>query len=146
MRSRSSATAGSSPGRIERGSGRAVASPSCADPEGRPRPQLRSRGPAADDSLASGGDAKAVPGLPDGRILVAGFGFEERDRISSDWALARYTSTGRLDRSFGGDGIVVSSFGTGADSAGALARQADGKIVVAGEIYRDQAVAQDLSR
>lgn len=96
--------------------------------------------------VASGGYAKAVLVLADGRILVAGFGFEERDRISSDWALARYTSTGRLDRSFGGDGIVVSSFGTGADSAGALARQTDGKIVVAGEIYRDQAVARYLSR
>ncbi len=92
-----------------------------------------------------GGYAKAVLVLPDGRILVAGLAFEARDGISSDWALARYTSTGRLDRSFGGDGIVISSFGTGADWAGALALQADGKIIAAGEIYRDQAVARYLT-
>jgi len=53
---------------------------------------------------------------------------------------------GTLDRTFGRSGIVVTSFGTRTDSAGALARPADGKIVVGGEIYRDQAVARYLAR
>ena len=54
--------------------------------------------------------------------------------------------SGALDRSFGKGGIVLSDFGTGADWVGALATQRDGKIVAAGEVYRDQAVARYLPR
>jgi hypothetical protein len=57
-----------------------------------------------------------------------------------------YTARGKLDRSFGSGGVVITSFGTGEDWAGALARQSDGKLVVGGEIYRDQAVARYLGR
>jgi uncharacterized delta-60 repeat protein len=105
------------------------------------------RGRVLTNPVPAGGFAKAVLVLPDGRIVVAGLGYETRNEaLGSDWVLVRYTPAGRLDRSFGGDGIVVSSFGTGADWAGALARQGDGKIVAAGEIYRDQAVARYFSR
>lgn len=93
-----------------------------------------------------GGHANAVLIQPEGLILVGGLAVEERTYHSSNWALLRYRANGRLDRSFGRAGIVISNFGTGEDWAGALARQSDGKIVVAGEVYRDQAVARYLMR
>jgi uncharacterized delta-60 repeat protein len=115
-------------------------------PKGSLDRRFGSRGRVLTNPVPAGGFAKAVLVLADGRIVVAGLGYELRDEIGSDWVLARYTPAGRLDRSFGGDGIVVNSFGTGADWAGALGRQGDGKIVAAGEVYRDQAVARYLSR
>ena len=51
-----------------------------------------------------------------------------------------------LDRGFGRRGIVLSDFGTGADWIGALEEQQDGKIVAAGEVYGDQAIARYLPR
>jgi uncharacterized delta-60 repeat protein len=72
---------------------------------------------------------------PDGRIVVAGtarFDDFERSRL----ALARYKPNGRPDRSFGGDGKVTDLFTGDQDctpaEAYALARQPDGKLVVAG--------------
>jgi uncharacterized delta-60 repeat protein len=94
----------------------------------------------------AGGFAKAMLIQSDDRLLVAGVADPVPDSTDSDWVLARYRARGTLDRTFGRSGIVVTSFGTGTDWAGALARQADGKIVVGGEIYRDQAVARYLAR
>jgi uncharacterized delta-60 repeat protein len=52
------------------------------------------------------------------------------------FALARYTSSGQLDTSFGSNGIVVTTFGGGIQSpsvsANGLTIQSDGKIVVVG--------------
>ncbi len=52
------------------------------------------------------------------------------------FALARYTSSGQLDTSFGSNGIVVTTFGGGVQapsvSANGLTIQSDGKIVVVG--------------
>ena len=75
------------------------------------------------------------------------------------FALARLTRRGALDRTFGSHGRRLSSpspfggfakavlaFGTADDWAGALARQDDGRIVAAGQIYDDQAVARYLGR
>lgn len=67
----------------------------------------------------------------DGAMVVAG----EADMggpSSFDFAVVRYTSTGALDTSFGGDGIVTTDFGSSVDRGYAVALQADGKIVVAG--------------
>jgi uncharacterized delta-60 repeat protein len=62
---------------------------------------------------------------PDGRIVVVG-------TLGNDYALARYQSGGALDTSFGsGAGVVATNLG-GYDSARAIAVQADGKLVVAG--------------
>jgi len=60
----------------------------------------------------------------DGKIVAAGW-------TEKTFALARYTSNGSLDKSFGSGGKVVTYFGqmSGADD---LAIQRDGKIVVAG--------------
>ncbi|HEV8167941.1 MAG TPA: delta-60 repeat domain-containing protein, partial [Pyrinomonadaceae bacterium] len=70
---------------------------------------------------------------PDGKIVVAGFaqlaGAGGTPRV---FALARYTSDGRLDSSFGSGGSLTTSFGGTFAVASAVMVQPDGKIVVAG--------------
>ena len=66
---------------------------------------------------------------PDGKILAAGV---SDAKGTYDFALARYTSTHDLDRSFGTDGVVLTDFGHSYDWAYALALQPDGKVLVAG--------------
>ena len=65
----------------------------------------------------------------DGKIIVEG---EISNVDSRDFLLARYNSDGSLDTSFGANGKVVTDFGGGQDSAGGIAAQPDGKIVVIG--------------
>lgn len=69
--------------------------------------------------------ARAVAIQKDGRIVVAG---ESHRGPSGRLIVARYLRRGRLDRSFGGDGIVA-KIGYGAFD---VALQDDGKIVVVG--------------
>ena len=70
---------------------------------------------------------------PDGKIVVAGFaqlaGNGGTPRV---FALARYTSDGRPDPTFGSGGSLTTSFGGTFASASAIMLQPDGKIVVAG--------------
>lgn len=70
---------------------------------------------------------------PDGKIVVAGFaqlaGSGGTPRV---FALARYTSDGRPDNSFGNGGSLTTSFGGTFANASAIMLQPDGKIVVAG--------------
>jgi uncharacterized delta-60 repeat protein len=93
-----------------------------------------------------GGYARALALQPDGRIVVAGLAYEDGDYTTSSWALLRYRPSGRLDASFGRGGIVVTDFGTGDDGAAALALQPDGRIVVGGLVYMDQALARYRGR
>jgi uncharacterized delta-60 repeat protein len=93
-----------------------------------------------------GGYARAVLVDRDGGIVVGGAAYDDSRLDTAAWALVRYRPSGALDRSFGRSGIVLGDFGTGADWVGALAAQRDGKIVAAGEVYRDQAVARYLLR
>jgi uncharacterized delta-60 repeat protein len=76
---------------------------------------------------AFAGDATgiAVAVQADGKIVVAG-------RVAQKFALTRYTTSGALDPTFGGDGRVVTRFSTGTAFATGVAIQADGKIVAAG--------------
>jgi uncharacterized delta-60 repeat protein len=60
----------------------------------------------------------------DRRIVAVGFS-------GNGFALARYLPNGRLDRSFGRTGRIVTGFGSGA-SATAVAIQPDGKIIAGG--------------
>jgi uncharacterized delta-60 repeat protein len=74
--------------------------------------------------------AYAVALQPDGRIVAAGrFLRSENRQLDSGIALARYTSNGTPDPSFGSGGLVTTP--TGGD-ARALALQRDGRIIVAG--------------
>ena len=79
--------------------------------------------------------AQAVVIQSDGKIVAAGY-------HSTDFGLVRYKTDGTLDDTFGavvsGDtrsGKVTTDIGGGVDSAYAMAVQADGKIVVAGEAH-----------
>ncbi len=68
----------------------------------------------------------------DGKIVLAGETFNGTNR---DFALARYNTNGSLDTAFGSGGKVVTPIGSGDESAGDLAIQSDGKIIVAGYSY-----------
>jgi uncharacterized delta-60 repeat protein len=68
----------------------------------------------------------------DGRIVVAGHAVTN----DSFGFVARYLSSGNLDRSFGGDGLVLIESGE-ADEVSAIGLQVDGKIVVAGTSFSD---------
>jgi len=68
----------------------------------------------------------------DGSIVVAGYAFTG-NATGYDFALARYTSSGQLDSSFGVGGKVTTAFaGAGIDQATAVLLQSDGKIVLTG--------------
>jgi uncharacterized delta-60 repeat protein len=77
----------------------------------------------------------AIAIQPDGRIVVAGFaqlgGNGGTPRV---FALARYSSDGSPDTSFGNGGALTTSFGGNFAAASALMLQPDGKIVVAGTV------------
>ncbi len=78
-------------------------------------------------SFGTGGSsAQSVAIQADGKIVVLGDG-----GISGKLILARYTEIGALDATFGANGSVAQTLGSG-DEARAVAVQADGKIVVAG--------------
>lgn len=70
--------------------------------------------------------AFAVVVQPDRRIVVAGF-------VEFDLALVRYNAGGRLDSTFGSEGVARSSLGRFA-TAQDLVRQPDGKLVAAGSV------------
>ncbi|HKP18241.1 MAG TPA: delta-60 repeat domain-containing protein [Gaiellaceae bacterium] len=77
--------------------------------------------------------ATAVAIQPDGKILAAGGSDAGR---GSDFAVARYTTTGALDATYGTGGAVTTDLGAKRyDFAFDVAVQADGKIVVAGFSY-----------
>jgi uncharacterized delta-60 repeat protein len=71
--------------------------------------------------------------ISEGKIIVGGYTGEPMDGNTGpgDFAVARFSNTGLLDRSFGHMGEGTADFGSG-DAGSALAVQPDGKIVVAG--------------
>jgi len=77
----------------------------------------------------AGDEAHAIAVQSDGKVVTAGQTRETSD--SEAIALTRHDSSGALDPSFGGDGIVVTAVGT-SSTARALDLQVDGKIVIAG--------------
>ena len=79
--------------------------------------------------------AYALALQPDGHIVVAGVS----DRSGSkDFALARYTTDGQLDRTFGNDGLVLTPVRPlSTDIIHGLAVQPDGSVVAAGVTYDD---------
>jgi uncharacterized delta-60 repeat protein len=76
--------------------------------------------------------AQSVGIQPDGKIVVAGSGLTNTDSYL-EFFLLRYDSSGALDNTFDGDGIVTTDIDPSSDEqAFALALQTDGKLVVAG--------------
>ena len=74
-------------------------------------------------------EAHAVAIQADGKIVIAG---HASDGTQTDFAMARYTTDGALDASFGNAGTLVVDFFGASDIAECIATQADGKIVVGG--------------
>jgi uncharacterized delta-60 repeat protein len=80
--------------------------------------------------VASG--AGDVAAQADGRIVVAGYAF---NGFNDDFAILRYNADGTRDQTFGSGGKVLTDISTFAqgERAKAIAIQADGKIVAAGQ-------------
>jgi uncharacterized delta-60 repeat protein len=78
-----------------------------------------------------------------GRLVAAGSSFNGTD---DDFALVRYTTRGSPDVSFSGDGKTTTPFGSGDESAYALALQKNGKLIAGGFTWngsdRDFALAR----
>ena len=81
------------------------------------------------DIGASENFGSAILVQADGTILVAG---SSGPSGQNDFALLRYLTSGSLDASFGTSGVVLTPVGPSNDTASAMVRQADGKILVAG--------------
>ena len=102
---------------------RALAAPGDLDPS------FGTGGKVTTDFGATNDHASALVLQPDGKLVAAG---GARGYPSEyDFGLARYNPDGSVDGTFGSGGKVTTDFG-GADVAGALVRQADGKLVAAG--------------
>jgi uncharacterized delta-60 repeat protein len=113
-------------------------------------------GGTLDSSFGSGGTvttsfsgyqtalANAVTLQPDGRILVggevAGTGFDR-------FGVARYTSFGSLDTTFGSFGLATATFSNALQATvQSLAVQDDGRIVAAGSVQRNTTTSFALAR
>jgi uncharacterized delta-60 repeat protein len=82
----------------------------------------------------AGGAAFSVAMQADGKIVVAGYGY---DGVGGNkYAVVRYNANGSLDTTFDGDGISLTRLGSN-DFGYAVAVQADGRIVVVGDGYDD---------
>ena len=92
--------------------------------------------PGAVMSLEDSANAVAVQ--PDGKIVLAGSLGCRMDVLMEEcsMAVARYDTDGSLDATFGGDGIVLTHFSSGAVGLD-IALQDDGKIVVAGAAHAE---------
>jgi uncharacterized delta-60 repeat protein len=90
--------------------------------------------------LGGNDSASDVVVQSDGKFVTAGSSGGEL--TPGDFALTRHNVDGSLDTSFGGDGKVVTDFGTDYDSASAVAIQSSGKIVAVGYSGGDFALAR----
>lgn len=85
------------------------------------------------DLTARYANLRAVAIQPDGKIVVAGGIRLGTTTTRNDFVVARYTSRGNLDTSFGGgDGVTITPIGPFYDQANGLALLPHGKILLAG--------------
>jgi uncharacterized delta-60 repeat protein len=89
------------------------------------------RGGALADFFTGSSSASAFALAIDSHGNLVAAGRATQGSSPSELAVARFTSLGVLDSAFGTGGVLTTSFGQ-TDSAAALAIQADGKIVAAG--------------
>lgn len=78
-------------------------------------------------------EANRIAVLPNGKIVVSGYSYTSA--TDSYILAARYTSSGKLDQSFGVGGVARANVGSNEDRSAGLAVQADGKLVVGGFCY-----------
>jgi uncharacterized delta-60 repeat protein len=117
----------------------ATAAPSAGP--GRLDTSFGTRGKAVTD-LGAHDVAQGVAIQPDGMIVVAG---SSGTSDSRNFAIVRYTKAGRVDRSFGRRGHVVTDLGD-EDTVAAVVLQPDAKIIVAGSTGRRFALVRYTSR
>ena len=84
----------------------------------------------SDPGTLSFNHGQSVAVQNDGKIVVAGN--SDKGHVYQDFALARYTSTGALDTSFGIGGMLTTPIGFDDDIGRSVAVGSDGTIVVAG--------------
>ena len=95
------------------------------------------------DSYSDYAQDVAIDGA--GQIVVAGQTYQSGG-TGYDFALARYNSSdGSLDNTFGTGGKVTTDFGSYSDNAYAVATDAVGRIVVAGQSYQSGATGYDFA-
>ncbi len=85
--------------------------------------------------------AQAVAIEPDGQIVVVGFR-ENGAGLPVAFVAVRYNADGSLDTNFGSGGIFSHNLGGTEAEATAVAIQNDGKIIIAGTVDKDFAVAR----
>lgn len=89
--------------------------------------------------------AHAVAIQADGKIVAAGTTLTSTSTTGQDFALIRLNADGTLDASFGQGGLVTVPVNPANwDNATAVARQADGKLLLGGWSYRDNSSAGDF--
>jgi uncharacterized delta-60 repeat protein len=101
------------------------------NPDGTLDPSFGTGGKVTTDFAGDVDVASALAAQADGRLVVAGVS-NTPGVANADFALVRYRSNGKLDRSFGGDGKVTTDVASSNERALALAVQADGRLVAAG--------------
>jgi uncharacterized delta-60 repeat protein len=97
-------------------------------------------GKVVTDIVSSYDEGRSVAIDSSGNIVVAGYA---DNGSGSDFALARYTSTGILDTNFGTGGKVVTDIGSSYDEGRSVAIDSSGNIVVAG--YADNGSGSDFA-
>src|SRR5438067_413471 len=83
-------------------------------------------------SFSGSADMNALMVQPDGKLVAAGW-----DASQSAFGLARYNTSGSLDSTFGTGGTVSTPIGIDTYGASALVLQSDGKLVAAGDAWKD---------
>ena len=96
------------------------------------------------DAEVGSGTAMALQ--TDGKVVVAGSAFVFGREANTAFALARYTTSGALDASFGRGGKVQTDLTGEDDAANAVAVQADGKIIAVGSTAGSKGMSAVLVR
>jgi uncharacterized delta-60 repeat protein len=109
------------------------------NPDGTLDASFGSGGKVTTDLLGFDDQAFALARQPDGKLVAAG-------EAGADFALARYNPDGTLDPSFNGSGLVTTDFAGAFDRVEALAVQADGKLVAAGQAFSGASLDFALAR
>jgi uncharacterized delta-60 repeat protein len=88
--------------------------------------------------------ASGVAIQPDGRVIAFGSNTAFEPISPGQWGLARYSSDGSLDDSFGQNGKLITNVGTGGFGAifvtGSCVLQPDGKLIAVGQFWKDSTI------
>ncbi len=112
-------------------------------PNGSLDPHFGKRGKVTTDVSPTVEQIQDLRLAPGGKIVVAGYA---ETSLTPRFAIGQYLSGGKLDRSFGHQGITTLDMTKGSDTAYGLARQSDGKLIVVGYVNRGGASDWGMAR